>query len=93
MILKSYFMRGYLMQSMDDTKQAEQLYRRGLELAPDQTTMRRRLAEVLIETGELDEAESELSLCVKQSPEDAEIGFLLAQMRTSAAISSWRQSG
>ena len=74
-----YFMRGYLMQSMDDTKQAEQLYRRGLELAPDQTTMRRRLAEVLIETGELDEAESELSLCVKQSPEDAEIGFLLAR--------------
>jgi predicted Zn-dependent protease len=74
-----YFMRAYLMQSMDDTKQAGELYRQGLELAPDQTVMRRRLAEVLLETGKLDDAESELSLCVEQAPEDAEISFVLAQ--------------
>ncbi len=74
-----YFMRAYLMQSMDDTKQAAELYRQGLELAPDQTVMRRRLAEVLLETGQLEDAEAELSICVKQAPEDAEIGFVFAQ--------------
>jgi tetratricopeptide (TPR) repeat protein len=73
------FMRAYLWQSMGHPAQAIALYRKGLDTAPQQTTMRRRLGEALVETGQIDGAETELSLCVKQAPDDPEIRYVLAQ--------------
>ena len=56
-----YFMRAYLMRSLDKYTEAEQIYRQGLALAPDRTAMRRELADILVVTNQLDQAESELS--------------------------------
>jgi len=72
-------LRGYIMQNMDWLGQAEQIYRQGLALAPDRTAIRRRLAEVLVETNQLDEAESELARCREETPDDPQIYFALAR--------------
>jgi len=72
-------MRAYLYQSLDHPTEAVELYRKGLAMAPQRTTMRRRLGEALVETGEIDEAKMELSLCAKQAPNDPEVRYVLAQ--------------
>ena len=74
-----YFLRGYLMQSLDQLTQAAQIYRQGLALAPERTTMRRQLAEILVESNQLDEAESELARCLEEAPEDPQVYFELAR--------------
>ncbi len=74
-----YFMRGYLMQSMEDPEQAIELYRQGLKLAPDEAAMRRRLAETLLQANQPQEAEAELLRCVDQTPRDPKVWLVLAQ--------------
>ncbi|HID74780.1 MAG TPA: tetratricopeptide repeat protein [Planctomycetaceae bacterium] len=73
------FMRAYLFQGMNHPAEAIELYRKGLGMAPHKTTMRRRLAAVLLEAGRLDDAEAELLLCARRMPEDAETWYLLAR--------------
>lgn len=72
-------MRAYLYQSLDHPTEAVELYRKGLAMAPQRTTMRRRLGEALVETDQIDEAERELSLCAEQAPDDPEVRFALAK--------------
>ena len=48
-------------------------------MAPDQTPMRRSLAEALVRTNQLDEAEAELAICVQQAPNDAQIRYVSRQ--------------
>jgi Tfp pilus assembly protein PilF len=74
-----YFMRAYLMQSVDDADMAEKLYRKGLKLAPGQVKMRKRLADVLRESGQWEKAEKELNQCLTHVPEDPDVWFALAQ--------------
>jgi tetratricopeptide (TPR) repeat protein len=74
-----YFMRAYLMRSLDKFTEAEQIYRQGLALAPDRTAMRRQLADILVETNQLDQAESELAQCLKETPDDPQVYFGLAR--------------
>jgi tetratricopeptide (TPR) repeat protein len=70
---RSYFMRGYLLQALARYPEATLAYRRGLQLAPGETTMRFRLAEVLTELQELDEAGRLFRRCVQESPDNPEI--------------------
>jgi predicted Zn-dependent protease len=72
-------MRAYLWQSMNHPVQAIELYRKGLAMAPQQTVMRRRLGESLVENGQTDDAEAELSRCLDQAPDDAETWYVLAR--------------
>jgi tetratricopeptide (TPR) repeat protein len=73
------FMRAFMWQGMGHPDESIELYRQALTSAPERTAMRRRLAEALLETSALDEAEAELSICLEQAPEDAEIHYLLAR--------------
>ncbi len=73
------FMRAYLWQSMSQSSQAIPLYAKGLKMDPDQTIMRRRLAEALLHSQKLPEAEAQLAICVQQAPDDAQIRYVLAQ--------------
>ncbi len=74
-----YFMRAYLMRSLDKYTEAEQIYRQGLALAPDRTAMRRELADILVVTNQLDQAESELTQCLQEAPDDPQVYFGLAR--------------
>jgi tetratricopeptide (TPR) repeat protein len=67
------FMRGYLMQGLGRRPEAIAAYREGLAVAPDETTMRRRLAEVLLEIRETAEAAELLRRCVDEDPENPAI--------------------
>ena len=73
------FMRAYFWQSMNQPGKAITLYRKGLAMAPGRTTMRRRLAESLIDADKWDETESELAICLRQTPRDPEVHYLLAR--------------
>jgi tetratricopeptide (TPR) repeat protein len=73
------FMRAYLWQSMGQPARAIGLYRKALAVAPERTKMRRRLAEALLENGDVNAAEAELSMCVERTPGDAEVRYLLAR--------------
>lgn len=68
---QSHFMRAYLQQALALWKEAAESYRRGLELAPHQTRMRVRLAEVLGELNETDEAIRQFQRCADETPNDA----------------------
>ena len=70
---QSYFMRGYLMQTLTKWPDAAAAYRRGLELAPDETMMRCRLADVLTELHQIDEASTLFRRCVDEAPHVPEI--------------------
>jgi len=70
---QSYFMRGYLMQTLTKWPEAVAAYRRGLELAPDETMMRCRLAGVLTELHQIDEANTLFRRCVDEAPHVPEI--------------------
>jgi len=70
---QSHFMRGYLNQALAMWSEAAESYRRGLELAPGQTPMRVRLAEVLGELNENDEAIRQFQRCADETPNDAAI--------------------
>ncbi|MCU0959962.1 MAG: tetratricopeptide repeat protein [Pirellulaceae bacterium] len=74
-----HFLRAYLFKGVDRNAEAEQHYRLGLAMDPDQTTMRRRLAEILIDTNQLEQAESELARCQRESPDDPQIYYALAR--------------
>lgn len=65
---QSYFMRGYLMQTLTNWPEAAAAYRRGLELAPGETMMRCRLAEVLVELKQTDEADVLFRRCADEAP-------------------------
>ncbi len=70
---QSYFMRGDLKQALALWSEAAESYRHGLELAPGQTLMRVRLAEVLGELNETDEAIRQFQRCADETPNDAAI--------------------
>jgi tetratricopeptide (TPR) repeat protein len=53
-------------------------YRAGLKLAPERTTMRRRLAEVLVELREFDEAGELLERCAREDPQDPRVAIARA---------------
>ncbi|MCC6508620.1 MAG: hypothetical protein IT423_05915 [Pirellulaceae bacterium] len=57
------FLQAYVYQGMDQISLATEAYRRGLELAPKADSMRLRLAALLIQTGDIQAARRELSLC------------------------------
>ena len=65
-----YFMRGFLLQSLDKKREAAEAYGQGLALAPGNTLERYRLAQMLADAGQLDEAESTFHHCVKQDPKN-----------------------
>ncbi|MCY2992603.1 MAG: FG-GAP-like repeat-containing protein [Planctomycetota bacterium] len=67
-----HVMRGYLLQTLAFNPEALTAYRRAAELAPDQPMIRRRLAQILVETGGLDEAGELLRRCVEETPDDTE---------------------
>ena len=70
---QSYFMRGYLLQTLTSWPEAAAAYRRGLELDSDQTMMRCHLAEVLTELHEIDEASRLFRRCADEAPHDPRI--------------------
>ena len=70
---QSHFMRGYLNQALALFPEAAEAYRQGLELAPGETMMRIRLAEVLGEMNETDEAIGQFQRCADETPNDAAI--------------------
>lgn len=85
------FLQAYLYQGIDRLDAATAAYRSGLKLAPDATRMRTRLAQVLLESGELDAAKVETIQCLNEAPDEIEAMFLLAQCTfalgdTSAAL-------
>jgi predicted Zn-dependent protease len=70
---QSHFMQGYLNFGLSRYREAAADYRRGLELAPDITLMRYRLAEVLIQAGEWEEAGKELLRCLDEDAQNPDI--------------------
>ncbi len=68
---QAYFLRGDLNRILALRREAAGAYRRGLELAPGQTLMRVRLAEVLDELSETDEAIRQFQRCADETPHDA----------------------
>lgn len=71
---QSYFMRGYLMQTLRRWPEAATAYRSGLELAHQEKAMMRcRLAEVLTEMGQIDEADAHFRRCSEELPKAPEI--------------------
>jgi len=70
---QAFFMRGYLNQALALWSEAAEAYRRGLELAPSQTQIRVRLAEVLGELGETDVALQQFERCAGELPGDAAV--------------------
>lgn len=70
---QAYFLRGYLNQTLTLWHEAAEAYRRGLELSPGETRMRIRLAEVLAERGEVDEALRQFERCAGETPGDASL--------------------
>lgn len=73
------FLQAYVYQGINRLDIAAAAYRAGLKLSNDSTLMRRRLAQVLLEAGETEEAIAELKTCLKTAPEDIEVHYLLAQ--------------
>lgn len=69
------FTRAYLEHGLGRKPEAIDAYRRGLAMSPDETLMRSRLAAVLLETGELEEASQHLLQCLHESPHDSEVLF------------------
>ena len=75
---QSHWMEGYLCQALGMLDEAVAAYRRGLELAPQRTAMRCRLAQVLLELQETDEAMSLLKQCIRETPESSDVLTTLA---------------
>ncbi len=73
------FLQAYLYQGINRLDMAAAAYRAGLKLSREATVMRKRLAEVLLEAGEADEAWSELQTCREQTPGDIEVQYLIAE--------------
>jgi tetratricopeptide (TPR) repeat protein len=67
-----FFMRAYVLDAVSQLPEAVAAYRQGLRISPNDATMNRRLAQVLIKMREFDEAESLLRHCAEESPEDRE---------------------
>jgi tetratricopeptide (TPR) repeat protein len=61
-----HFLEAYLLHGINRLQPAADAYRKGLQLAPYMTLMRRRLAQVLYESGEYKAALIELDICVAQ---------------------------
>jgi tetratricopeptide (TPR) repeat protein len=76
---QAYFLKAYLQKSLNQFSQAIEYYRRGLELAPHKTRMRRQLCEALLENDELEAANQELAICRSETSDDVELDFLQAQ--------------
>jgi predicted Zn-dependent protease len=66
-------MRGYLFQGFGLRPESIAAYRRGLQIAPWQSIMRWRLAEVLLEMGELEEAAALLGQCAEENPQNPDV--------------------
>lgn len=77
---QAYFLKAFLLRSLNQFPQAIEQYRRGLTLAPHKTRMRRQLAEVLMDNDEFDAAGKEIALCRAENPDDDELDFLSAQL-------------
>lgn len=73
------FLQAYLYEGIDRLPEAIEAYRKGLRLAPGTTLMRRRMAKVLLDSGEIAEARTQLKICQTESPRDVEVNALLAQ--------------
>lgn len=73
------FMRAYLWQSMSHPEQAIPLYREGLSRAPHRTSMLRGLAEALLSTNDIDQAEAALAICLAETPKDPRVLYVWAQ--------------
>jgi len=73
------FLDAYLWHGIGRLPDAAKSYRKGLELAPHMTTMRRRLAQVLFESGDYRAAREELERCRNEANPSAEVLVLLAQ--------------
>jgi tetratricopeptide (TPR) repeat protein len=76
---QSHFLRGDLNQALALWGEAAESYRRGLELAPGRTPMRVRLAEVLGERNENDEAIRQFQRCAGETPNNAALFAAWAQ--------------
>jgi predicted Zn-dependent protease len=73
-----HFMRAYLLQALALRPEAVTAYRQGLALAPGEPLMEARLATVLTEMGQFDEAGVVLRAGRVQSPKNPEIAFAWA---------------
>ena len=72
------FLQAYLLQSINRLPDATEAYRKGLKLAPDMVLMRRRLAQVLLDSGEVAAARAELTTCQKNFRDDIDIHAMMA---------------
>lgn len=70
---RPHFMRGYLLYGLGMRPEAEAAYRKGLGLAPGDLSARWRLAQVLMETQQIDEARVLLEGCVADDPANPQI--------------------
>jgi len=70
---RPHFMRAFLLDALAMQNEAVAAYRRGLAMAPNETVMRLRLAEKLIELREFEEAGDLLKRCAEEEPENREI--------------------
>ena len=66
-----HVMRGYLLQTLALHPEAVAAFRQAVKLAPEQTVIRRRLAESLVELGQRAEAGELLRQCLAEVPKDA----------------------
>ena len=73
------FLDAYLLQGIGRLSDSVKSYQEGLKLAPHMTTMRRRLAQVLFDSGDHPAARKELEHCQKDSTPNADVLTLLAQ--------------
>jgi tetratricopeptide (TPR) repeat protein len=67
---KAYHWRGWILERLNKPRVAVVDYRRALELDPDLTSVRLRLAEMLIEDRKVSDAQPHLELLYRQSPDD-----------------------
>jgi tetratricopeptide (TPR) repeat protein len=68
-----HFMRAFLLQGLGKPEGAIAAYRKGLEIDPDEITMRCRMAQMLIQLRKLDEAAELLRRCVEEAPHEPEV--------------------
>jgi tetratricopeptide (TPR) repeat protein len=87
---QAYFMEGYLRQALAQTREAIAAYRKGLELRPERTIMRCRLAELLAEEHEVERAAAHFRRCLREAPGRVEI--LTAWAKSLAAAGELDQA-
>jgi tetratricopeptide (TPR) repeat protein len=76
-----YQWRGWVLERLNDWGGAMKDYERALELNPEETNIRLRLAEILLEHAKMEEAVPHLELLWKQHPDRPDVKARLGQCR------------